>query len=1555
MRHLRHQLIDLLDQARSQHRMDTVPPRLMAALVQDFLALLPKGKSSRVAMHSRTLTHGNLHRHIFTIRCPDQAFYLDAIKGYMSRCGIQPIGQQTMVARMLCDADGCELELKKAAIHDADDPEGGNFMFIALHLSAAISPDAEPIRKDIHSILQAVDLSVRDFDAMRKCIAQSVAQLMGQQSDDAALLDWMNDNHYLYFGIQYQDTRLGLMKNSRVLKRVAPGLMQDIDAIEPATQAGVEWINLRGSQHYLYSAASIEVVRISYLRAVDDDAEQRLETMTIIGHFSRSARFANASYLPVLAKHWRILANDTLLQHSAFYRREIRTLFDRMPKRILLATRADDWLEPLKAVIDLANPLQLVANMIVSLQGNLDTLMVAISSKRFGPVVMQRILDALSKAGLKQQGYESYGVGPHRIILIAIERSAEQGSDQLISSKQLHRIILHCIVFWKDNAKAEILRHADIFDIPATLKELESISPLYQELFPPAQFSRDVQMRRRVLANARTCVHVRALAGDSLEVELHIYSLSQPSLGNLVDIIRAFDLDPVQESVVPFGCPDDSDCIHISVLTCRAARHLNNDDASRLRRGLALVLNDEADHDLINALIIRASLDIDAVAHLIALRNHLIQLMPDAAKLPLSDMMLRHADVSAMLHRLFAAHHLPAMPEDFLSEARTSFHQAMLDVASLSDDRWFRALAELVEAGLRTNAFVRQTGNPVAIKIDTSRLSFAAQPKPYREIFVHGVHVEGVHLRAGPIARGGLRYSDRPADFRTEVLELMSTQTVKNGQIVPTGSKGGFVIRDGQGADFVLQQYRNFIRSLLALTDNLADGENIPPAGIKIADCDQNDAYLVVAADKGTARFSDDANAEAQAAGFWLDDAFASGGEYGYDHKVVGITARGAWICATHHFAKFGIDACADAMSCVAIGDMGGDVFGNGMLLNPALKLVAAFNHQHIFIDPQPDVAKSFAERQRLFASVSGWAEYNTALISDGGGVFERSAKTIDLSVDVQAVLGIDAKALSGEALIRAILAAPVDLLYNGGIGTYVKASDETHMEVCDPANNAVRVDAQNLRCKVVCEGGNLGFTQKSRIEFAVDGGIINTDAMDNSAGVDMSDHEVNLKVLLASLPGKALKGKQRNRLLEQLTDAVTDQCLQDNLLQSRVLTLAELDAVEHPPRLQRLRDQLAALGWLDEAVAPRIAENDLLHLRPQLSILLGQEKNRIHAQLSHESFYQSSAFSQILLEAYFPAQLHQHYAGDFSQHPLSSEIIHTQAANHIVNHIGLAAVHHLQSMLDSTVSHIVEALLIAETVLDSGLLQIAIWDDRHDMEIALHLQRMLQEQLMLFAEALLRLCPVETLSRDWIETQQHGLADFMKAITDPGMAALAGNNHADLLDSIANSSLSQTHALHMAAMPQLARSACAVHLASTMDIPLQRCLLASQACLKVLPIEEMEVPLRSADWGSEDAHNLRREWLHRLTLLQSRAIAQLLRQPGTDFEAVAIQLWHKHVHWPAIEAYREQYMQGDAAPAVSGEARRSESKQMRLLLALTQLESVIDRPECCVTDACPL
>ncbi|MDQ6992567.1 MAG: NAD-glutamate dehydrogenase [Mariprofundus sp.] len=1514
MRHLRLQLIELLDQARLQHRMAPAQPRLLAALVQDFHALLPKGTTKRVAMRTRTLSHGDIHRHILTIRCPDQAFYLDSIKSYLLRQGIQPIGQQTMVARMPCGPDGCELELRAPDIHDED-----NFMFIAIHISATLTPTIEPLNMDIIAVLQAVDFSVQDFSTMRQQVGQYIARLMPEKTDAAALLDWINDNHYLYFGISEQKKRLGFMRNKKVTGRIVPGLLDEIEACGKPTEAGIEWLNLIACQHYLYSAASIDVIRVCWT-----GAREELEYAYIVGHFSRSARFANASYLPILAARWRELAADPLLQHSAFYRRELRTLFDRMPKRTLLATRASDWLAPLKSIIDLADPLQLVTTILKSQHGQLDTLLVAIAAKRFGPVVMQRMIESLEQVGLSTHAYESFGIGPHRIILIGVEQCKSD-----INSAKLNTLIRQSIVFWKDLAKAEVLRHASSFNIPDTLQELESIPSLYQDLFPPAQFTRDLKMRQRVLANGHTCVHITPKAKQHDLVELHIYSLEQPSLGQLVDVIRSFSLDPISESVLPFGRHIEAtqSCIHISVLSCRATRHLDSADIQRLRRGITQVLNGAADHDTINALMISAALDINELAILITLRNHLIQLLPDAARLPLTDMMLRHAKVSGCLLRLFAAKHLLGMPDDFCQETASNFHQAMQDVASLTDDRWFRALAELVEAGLRTNAFIREQGTPIAIKVDTMQLTFVRHPLPWREIFLHGTHVEGVHLRAGPIARGGIRYSDRPADFRTEVLELMSTQTIKNGQIIPIGSKGGFVIRGGSGADFVLQQYHQFIRTLLVMTDNLVDGTLVPPKGIKIPAYDANDPYLVVAADKGTASFSNDANDESQAVNFWLDDAFASGGRFGYDHKVVGITARGAWVCSTHLFAKLGMNANSDPISCVGIGDMGGDVFGNGLLLNPCLRLLAAFNHRHIFLDPAPDALKAFTERQRLFAAggaAGGWDHYNPKAISAEGGIFERHAKQIKLSESLRKILAIEAEELTGDLLIQAILKAPVDLLYNGGIGTYVKASTESHSQASDPSNNAVRVNGSDLRCRVVCEGGNLGFTQKARIEYAQAGGLISTDAMDNSAGVDMSDHEVNLKILF-NIPAVRMPVKKRNRLLAQLTHTITEQCLTDNLLQSRTLSMAEFDALNYPPRVQRLRDGLDNQGWLDAAIAPQIDDNQLLHLRPQLSILLGQEKNRIHARLSATRFDISSNFSKQALLDYFPTPLHRTYKHDFSNHPLANEIINTQVTNHVVNHMGLCTIHHLETLMNDSTSHIVEALLIAETVLGTKPLRQAIWESIDNIELTTRLQHELQQHQMLFAENMLRLCPVDQLDKGWISKQKQGLQRF----------CLQMKTDIKINPELRTSGLSDEHLFHLATLPLLAQSACAVHLASLMDISLNRCLIASRTCLAILPFDEMERPLRSPEWADDDAHNLRREWLHRLTLLQKRAITQLLEKPGQQFELLAHDLWQTHPYWPEIESFQKQ--KDDLT--ISQEARR-----MRLMLALTRLEAIVEQ-----------
>lgn len=1511
MRELRKQLIARLGDARREQHLPVQPPRLAACLVHDLLALLSLPLDKTIALNWRLISRGHLHRHVICIRCPDQAFYLDAVKGYCARHGIQPLETQAMVVKLSCDAEG-----RVTAIEPPASEEELNFMFIVLHVSATLVPDGQRLQRDLLAVLHAVDLSVRDFHPMCRALAHCQGILAQKQPQAAELLAWMIDDHYLFFGLQDRQRRFGLLRNKRVLTRVAPGLMQELQAVPPPRECGIEWLHLAASQHYLYSAASLQVVRISW------HERKRLNSAILLGHFSRSARHANASRVPLLAHMWRQLLRRPLLAQSAFYRREIRTLFDRLPKSLLLAVRTQELVAPLKAVVDLAGPVQTATALLTPRLGNVQLLLAAMPAERFGPNVLERISRLISQLGIQVHGHLSFGIGAHRLLLLTLTGATKR------QASELGECIQRGVIFWKDEARAAILAQARMLSVPAALKAVERLPPLYEDMFPPQQLVEDLKMLAWVRQKRRTSVRVQPCDGG---VELHLFSLEPPPLGRLVTMVQAFGLTAMQEAVVDFG--EDDAPVRLSSLRCKSKRRLLPADLRRLNHALEKVFNDEADDDAANALVLAAAMDIEQVMVLITLRNHLVQLLPDAATSLLTRMLNRYPQVAAKLYQLFEARHRPAMTATFMEQAKIEFDKAMTEVEALTDDTWFRALAELVASSVRTNAYIREATEPLAVKIDPRRLSFGPRPLPFREIFVHGTHVEGVHLRAGPVARGGIRHSNRPADFRTEVLELMATQVVKNGVIVPTGAKGGFVVRHGNGADFVRSQYRRFIRTLLSLTDNRMHGEIVPPPGVRIHPEDAEDAYLVVAADKGTATFSDAANEEARLAGFWLDDAFASGGRHGYDHKAVGITAKGAWVCIAEHFKALGMDAYRDAISCVGIGDMGGDVFGNGMLINPNIRLLAAFNHRHIFLDPDPDAAKAHAERRRLFAAGGDWDGYKPECISAGGGVFARNAKRIELSPEARQALAIPDAALSGEALIRAILTAPVDLLYNGGIGTYVKSSEETHAQVRDPANNAVRVDAGELRCKVVGEGGNLGFTQRARLEYAAAGGRINTDAIDNSAGVDMSDHEVNLKILFSSISQGPLPISRRNRLLKAMTGEVAGQCLADNLAQSRLLHLAAMEAADFRPRFERLRGTLVAEQRIDRRIDPCMheAENDALRLRPQLAVLIGHEKNRIHDSLRDRHFHAHSSFGRELLFTYFPKRLHRRFATAIEQHPLAGEIVNTMAANRMLNDLGLSCVHHLQTLLDHPIDTIVEALLMSDFILDGATLRRAVWDKVGEHGAACTIQRSLQENLLRFAEDLLRLCRVTELDAAWLQRQQRQLKRFRRSLAGQGIAGSENRRFLGLLKQAGAAGLDPEHATHLAAMPELCQAAVAVHLSSTLDLPLSRCLIANQACLHLLPFAEAEAPLRTPSWSDTDAHALRREWLHRLSILKSRAVRQLLSLRALNLLAAGERLWQAHPYWAGIQKLRQQ---------IRGE---EEPERMRLLLLLTRLESLID------------
>jgi glutamate dehydrogenase len=635
---------------------------------------------------------------------------------------------------------------------------------------------------------------------------------------------------------------------------------------------------------------------------------------------------------------------------------------------------------------------------------------------------------------------------------------------------------------------------------------------------------------------------------------------------------------------------------------------------------------------------------------------------------------------------------------------------ALDEVENLDEDRILRSFLAVIQATTRTNYLLKKPY--LSFKLDPKGVPGLPEPRPMFEIWVYSPRVEAVHLRGGRVARGGIRWSDRREDFRTEVLGLMKAQMVKNVVIVPVGAKGGFVLKRAPTGDreALMKEgvacYQTFLRGMLDITDNLVGGKVVPPRDVVRHDGD--DPYLVVAADKGTATFSDYANAIAQEYGFWLGDAFASGGSAGYDHKKMAITARGAWESVKRHFRELGVNTQTTDFTVAGIGDMSGDVFGNGMLLSRHIKLVAAFDHRHIFLDPAPDPEASFKERERLFnLPRSSWADYDAKLISRGGGVFARSAKSVPLSTEIRKTLGIDAEALAPNELISAILKAPVDLLYNGGIGTYVKSSRQSHADVGDRANDAIRVNGNELRCKVVGEGGNLGFTQLGRVEYALNGGKINTDAIDNSAGVDCSDHEVNIKILLnAEVREGRLTNEQRNSLLVEMTGEVAALVLRDNYFQTQSLSIsgalapALLDAqerfIKHLEKAGRLNRAIEYLPNDEEFAERRAAKLGLTS--PERAVLLAYAKIALYDDMV-ASDVPDDPFIGTALERYFPTPLRERYKAQIYAHPLRREIIATHVTNSMVNRVGSTFVHRMQEETGATPPDVVRAYMIVREV----------------------------------------------------------------------------------------------------------------------------------------------------------------------------------------------------------------------------------------------------------------
>ena len=924
-----------------------------------------------------------------------------------------------------------------------------------------------------------------------------------------------------------------------------------------------------------------------------------------------------------------------------------------------------------------------------------------------------------------------------------------------IDWSDIERRVRQAAVTWEDRLEQSLReRHDESTAIALHALYGSGFPPGYRDDYSARAAAADIAFIETELGDeAPRMGFYRRIVSDADTINFKLFVRDEPAtLSDVIPLIENMGLRVVAEHPFEILRTDQSRIwIHEFTVEQGAPGEDGDDAAPRISEAFDHIWAGEAENDGFNRLILAAGLDWRQVVLLRALCKYILQTRVPFSQAYVTDSLVANAPIARLLVELFEERFGPSPDDSSVADRESAcaaiverIDAALDEVASLDEDRILRAYRDLILATLRTNAFRRDAdGQPLArlaFKLDSARVPDLPLPRPMVEIFVYAADVEGIHLRGGSVARGGLRWSDRREDYRTEVLGLMKAQMVKNAVIVPVGSKGGFYVKRvlpearEAAAEIVVECYRNFLRGLLDLTDNLVDGEVVPPPDVVRHDGD--DPYLVVAADKGTATFSDHANQVAIDYGFWLGDAFASGGSAGYDHKKMGITARGAWESVKRHFRNHGLDTQSEPFTVVGIGDMAGDVFGNGMLLSRHIRLVAAFNHRHVFIDPDPDPERSFEERERLFALPrSNWSDYDTSLISAGGGVYSRTDKQIRLSAEACRALGIEGEdiALAPNALISMILKAPVDLLWNGGIGTYVKSSNETHADAADRANEALRIDGRQLRCRVVGEGGNLGFTQLGRIEYAANGGAIYTDAIDNSAGVDCSDHEVNIKILLnAVVAADDMTNSARDRLLESMTDEVAALVLHDNYLQTQCIDLCHVDGVAALGEQSRFMQFLESGGRLDreieylpnaEEVAERLADERGL-TPPEIAVLVSYSKMTMYDELLASELPDEPALENVLLD-YFPTPLRKEFADRVRAHRLRREIVATVLTNELVNRLGPTFPFRMQQELGAGLPAIAHAFTIVRKAFRMPELwsSIEALDNRVDSETQYRMQ----------------------------------------------------------------------------------------------------------------------------------------------------------------------------------------------------------------------------------------
>ena len=1218
----------------------------------------------------------------------------------------------------------------------------------AMHVEISTITDErrlEALQARLADVLAEVRAAVEDWRTMRDTCVKLGAELRGaalpvgseEQTEAVEFLNWLADDNFTFLG--FREYRYGSGSNGGGVPHIVPGSglgvlrddsimvfdgLRNFASLAPEVRAflletrilSISKSNRRSSVHRPVRMDTVAV------RSFGPNG-QPLGDRLFIGLFTSQAYAESPLSIPVLRRKVARAIERAAFEKSSHDAKALQHILETFPRDELFQVSEDELLSISLGILGLQERQRTALFTRRDPYGRFVSVFVYAPRDRYNTELRQRFAAILEKAYRARVDSFTTQLDDSPLARVHFIVATPPGPVE-VDQASLERELAEAARNWPDRLQEALAQALGEEKGTALFRRYGGAFPSdYREHFAAAAAVSDIERIEEVRGGKPLAMTLhRPLEALANELRFKIYRLGAPvPLSDILPMLEHMGLKVIAEVPYEMRPAEGAEPVWMQDFELAAAGEV---DLGRLKprfeEAFACVWDGAMESDGFNRLILLAGLDWRQVVVLRLYAKVMRQAGSAYSQSYMEDTLASHPVLAAKLVQLFERRFDPAPANTRDTNALEKEIEADLDaVTSLDEDRIIRGFLALVAHSLRTNYFQRPQKPYLAVKLASREIELFPLPRPMCEIFVLNPRVEGVHMRGGKVARGGIRWSDRKEDFRTEILGLMKAQMVKNAVIVPTGSKGGFVVKRPPAQREALQAevvacYTTLMQGMLDLTDNIVGDTLVPPKDVVRHDGD--DPYLVVAADKGTATFSDIANAISAQYEFWLGDAYASGGSEGYDHKAMGITARGAWETVKRHFRELDLDIQSADFTCVGVGDMSGDVFGNGMLRSEHTKLLAAFDHRHIFLDPDPDPARSFAERKRLFdLPRSSWADFDKGLISKGGGVYERGLKSVPLSPEVQARLGVAAERLTPMELIQAILKAPVDLLWFGGIGTYVKATHENHADAGDRANDALRIDGADIRARVVGEGANLAVTQHGRVEYAQKGGRINTDAIDNSAGVDTSDHEVNIKILLnAAVTAGDLTMKQRNELLHAMTDEVGVLVLRDNYLQGLTLSLEEHERVQRFDRHVRLMRELERAGKLDRKVEGLPDDETLVQrvqaregfVRPELAVLMAYVKTTLCEDLLESDLPDDPQLVDDLL-AYFPHVLVERFRPGILAHRLRRELVATFAANDLVDRAGIAFAREIGELTGRGPGEVTRAYMIVRRIYGLG----AFWD----------------------------------------------------------------------------------------------------------------------------------------------------------------------------------------------------------------------------------------------------